>query len=195
MSTLAETNRHATEDLLLMPDANNYELVNESLVKSNMGWASGLIGGSLFFLLYGYGDAHQLGKVAPPAASDHCFPEDPTRVHRPDVSFICRQRLPVAETFKRHCFFAPDLLAEAVSPNDLSQDVEDKLAEYLAAGVRFVWVVNPSMRSVRVHRADGSTVTQSEQDAKGVEDMVPDWRCRFADLFVEMPVDNQQSGN
>jgi Uma2 family endonuclease len=42
-----------------------------------------------------------------------------------------------------HTRIAPDLAAEVMSPNDLAYEVDRKVKEYLAAGVRLVWVINP----------------------------------------------------
>jgi Uma2 family endonuclease len=44
---------------------------------------------------------------------------------------------------------------EAVSPNDTAYEVEDKIAQWLGAGVRLVWVLYPETQRVQVHRADG----------------------------------------
>ena len=48
---------------------------------------------------------------------------------------------------------SPDLAVEVISPNDLATEIDQKVAEYLGAGVPLVWVVHPEARAVRVHRA------------------------------------------
>ena len=48
---------------------------------------------------------------------------------------------------------SPDIAAEVVSPNDLFSEVLDKVAEYLDAGVRLVWLVEPATRQGAVHRS------------------------------------------
>ena len=55
--------------------------------------------------------------------------------------------------------------------------------EYLGAGVRLVWVVNPPTRTVRVHRADGTVADLREADELAGEDVLPGFRCRVGDLF------------
>lgn len=50
----------------------------------------------------------------------------------------------------------PDLVVEVVSPRDLMWEVESKVEDWLAAGVRIVWVVIPATRSVQVHSRTAS---------------------------------------
>jgi hypothetical protein len=40
-----------------------------------------------------------------------------------------------------------------LSPNDRSRQVLDKVGEYLEAGVRLVWVIDPERRTAAVHRS------------------------------------------
>jgi Uma2 family endonuclease len=184
MSTVA-TKQHCTpEDLLVMPDAVSYELVDGELLEREMGWKSSVIGGEVGFLLKAHCKAHNLGWVAPADASYQWFPDAPNKVRRPDVSFIRLERMPADEEPEGHCRIAPDLAVEVTSPNDLFDDVEEKVEEYLTAGVRLVWVVHPSTRTVRVRRADGTISLLREADELSGEDVVPGFRCRVSDLFA-----------
>jgi len=148
-----------------------------------MGWESSWIGGQLYFLLAAYCKANRLGWVAPADASYQCFPFPSDKIRRPDVSFISIQRLTPDRKPSGHCLLAPDLVVEVVSPNDLYLDVEAKVAEYLGAGVRLIWVVNPPTRSVRVHRKDGAVFDLEGTDELSGEDVVPGFRCRVAEIF------------
>jgi Uma2 family endonuclease len=82
-----------------------------------------------------------------------------------------------------HCRVAPDLVIEAVSPNDTAYEVEDKIAQWLGAGVRLVWVIYPETQRVQVHRADGTvTKLQSAEQLSG-EDVIPGFQCQVAAVF------------
>ena len=82
-----------------------------------------------------------------------------------------------------HCRVAPDLVIEAVSPNDTAYEVEDKIAQWLGAGVQLVWVLYPETHRVQVHRADGTvTKLQSEESLMGA-DVVPGFQCQIAEVF------------
>jgi Uma2 family endonuclease len=71
-------------------------------------------------------------------------------------------------------------------PNDLFYQVEEKVGEWLEAGVRLLWVVNPNKRHVRVYRADGSDTLLGEEDELSGEDLVPGFRCRAGQISVTL---------
>lgn len=174
--------RYTPEDLLKMPDGKDYELVDGQLVERKMGWESGWIGGQLYRFVAVHCAANKAGWVAPGESSYQCFPDAPDKVRRPDVSFIRADRLP--QPPKGHCPVAPDLVAEVISPNDSYEEVEEKVEEYLGAGVRLVWVINPSTRKVRVHRLKGTVTDLGEADELDGEDVLPGFRCRVGELFA-----------
>jgi Uma2 family endonuclease len=187
MSTVAAKPRYTPEDLLAMPDGDRYELVDGELVERNMGWMSSWIGGRLYHFLSTFCDANAVGWVAPADASYQCFPDAPEKVRKPYASLIRLERLISPQGPEGHGPIPPDLVAEVVSPNDSYSEVEVKVDEYLRAGVRLVWVIDPPTRSVRVHRADATVTDLSEADELSGEDVVPGFRCRVADLFVTPP--------
>src|SRR5262249_10914622 len=92
-------------------------------------------------------------------------------------------RLPGDELPDGHVTIPPDLAVEVVSPNDLFYEVDRKVQEYLQAGVRLVWVVNPDCRLGWVHRADGSVGCVREQDELTGEDVLPAFRCPLRLIF------------
>lgn len=46
----------------------------------------------------------------------------------------------------------PTLAVEILSPNDVNEEVDEKIAAYLDAGVPLVWIVDPRHRTVTVYR-------------------------------------------
>jgi Uma2 family endonuclease len=100
----------------------------------------------------------------------------------PDLAFVRRDRVPVDEN--GHPELAPDLVIEVVSPSPSGPSIEEKIALYLAAGVRLVWVVGPMRGTVRVHRADWSGALLSEADVLDGEDVLPGFRLPVAQLFA-----------
>ena len=81
---------------------------------------------------------------------------------------------------------------EVVSPNDLYYEVDTKVQEWLGAGVRLLWIINPDARTVRVYRAEGSDASKRAEDEISGEDVVPGFCCRVREFFelpseVEMP--------
>jgi Uma2 family endonuclease len=78
---------------------------------------------------------------------------------------------------------APVIAAEVLSPNDKHEDVVDAIEEYLACGVKQVWIVDPYTETVVVHRAgqEPAQYTRS-QEVPGGADM-PGFRCPVAKIF------------
>lgn len=70
----------------------------------------------------------------------------------PDVSFVAAGRLAGERPPEGFPDLAPDLAVEVLSPDDRSRDVLDKVGEYLQAGVRLVWVIDPKRRAAATYR-------------------------------------------
>lgn len=183
MTTLRITTPYTPDDLLEMPDGKVYELVDGILLEKNAGGLSSWVGGHLAYLITTFVEAHALGWVWPADNGYQCFPDAPDKVRRPDVSFIAKGRLTGERVPTGHLRIAPDLVVEVISPNDLAYEVDQKVLEYLDAGVRLVWVINPEARTVRIHRADGTTDWFKEPGELLGDDVLPGFRCLVADLF------------
>lgn len=52
--------------------------------------------------------------------------------------------------------------------------------DWLQAGARLVWVIDPERRVARVYRADGSALDLSEEGVLSGEDVLPGFVCRLA---------------
>jgi len=170
-------------DYLALSDTRGWELDNGRLLEKNVGTKSGWIGGELYFLISLFLKNHRLGWVFTSEAAYKCFPDHSDHFRKPDVSFIRYGRLAGEELPEPFITIPPDLAAEVISPNDTAYDVERKVAEYLEAGVKLVWVVNPDLRTVRIHRADGSIGLADERGQVSGEDVLPGFTFAVADLF------------
>src|SRR4051812_24930011 len=97
MNAVATQQRYTPEDLLALPDAKNYELVDGNLVERNMSSSSSWVGGELYGRLRDHCRSHDLGKTWPADNGFQCFPDAPGKVRRPDASFLRRERFSTAE--------------------------------------------------------------------------------------------------
>ena len=50
----------------------------------------------------------------------------------------------------------PAIAVEVLSPDDRAGYLEEKIADYLAFGIPYIWVINPETRRAFVHTAQGS---------------------------------------
>jgi Uma2 family endonuclease len=191
MSTMVATQPAVTsktevtpEELLAMPDGGHYELIDGELNERRVSALSNLVAAEANRVLGNHCQAHCLGWIF---ASEHgyrCFPWKPGKVRRADVSFIRRDRYSL-EQLSEDGFttIPPDLAVEVVSPNDLVGELDQKIEEYLQAGVRLVWVVRPTARAVQVFRGDRSVSWLWAADELSGEDILPGFRCKVEDLF------------
>jgi Uma2 family endonuclease len=174
---------HSPEELLALPGGDRYELVDGRLVERTMGAQSSLIAATIISLVRQHATANALGLVFATDCGYQCFPGQPDRVRFPDGSFIARGRLPNDRPPPDHVRIAPDLVVEVVSPNDLAEEVDRKIEDYLQAGVRLMWVVHPATRRVMVFHTGGIRRLAETDELTG-EDVLAGFRCPVADLFA-----------
>jgi Uma2 family endonuclease len=183
MSTASAKTHFTPEDLLKMPDGDRFELVDGQLVERHMGFRAGRIAGRLYALIDAAYHGSPPGWLLPGDVGYQCFPDSPHKVRIPDLSFISFTRLPIPQEPEGYCPVFPDLAVEVVSPNDLSYDVEEKIREFLGAGVKLVWTIHPVRRTVQVDRADGTSTILHENDELTGENVLPGFHCRVRDIF------------
>jgi len=172
------------EDLLALEDSERYELLNGRLMEQSVSLKSSWVAGQIFRLIARFLDEHPIGDLFPEGTSYQCFPEEPRRVRRADVSFIRTGRLTESQFDSGHCPIAPDLAVEVVSPHDNYADVVAKLDDYFSAGVPLVWVVEPESRTVAVYRNGAESISLlHEADELSGEQVIHGFVCRVADIF------------
>ena len=103
------------------------------------------------------------------------------RVMKPDVAFVSTDRLDVDEdkTFP----IPPDLAIEVVSPTDVHYRIVRKTFDYLAAGTRLVWVLDPVAKTVTVYRSKSDIELLTPEATLTGEDVVPGFTCPVGQLF------------
>lgn len=184
MST-ADIGTHYTPDnLLAHPDAVTWELVDGKLVERFSSPLSSYVAGTVSYRLARYCEPRRLGWLFGPDAGYQCFADDPNKVRKPDVSFVRREQMPDGPKARGFTRFAPDLAVEVISPNELALDVDNKIHEYLEAGVQLVWKVNPDAKLIAVHRASGSDSRLGIDDELSGENVIPGFRFNVGELFA-----------
>ena len=159
------------------------ELVRGRLVvREPPGTRHGAIAANLAYYLGDHVRRHGLGTVF---AQDTGFKitSDPDTVRAPDVAFVARERADRIPG-RGYAELAPDLLAEVISPDDRPAEVLAKVADFLAAGARLVWVIDPERMEARVYRQDGSLAVLGEDDALDGEDVLPGFRCKVTQILA-----------
>jgi len=112
---------------------------------------------------------------------------NPDTVRGPDLSFVTRERL-LGIDYGRFFDGAPDLAIEILSPSNRPYQVRAKVADYLAAGCRLVWVVDPDRRCVTTYRTLLFPQIFGADDAIDGMDLLPELTIPVASIF-ESPLD------
>jgi len=108
---------------------------------------------------------------------------NPDSVVGPDVAFITSVKLPELESPEGYLETIPDLVIEILSRNDTTAELADKVAAYLAAGVRVVWVADPVAKTFVAHRSGSQPRFYKESDTLSLDDIIPGFRLCLADVF------------
>lgn len=184
--TSTPTRLMTADEFFCMPDDGKlYELVDGKL--EEVGAASprsSAVAALIVTLINVFVLRHKLGVVGGADWGTKLF-SNPDTVRAPDVCFVRRERLPGGRVPVRFQDGVPDLLVEVLSPSDRYRKVARKVREYLAAGARLVWIIDPEERSAVVYRADGS---QTDYDADGIldgEDVLPGFTLNLAEIWLD----------
>ncbi len=172
------------EQLLNMQDDGfRYELVRGELRKmAPAGQSHGEYAMNISISLGGHAKANRLGK-AYTADTGFMLATRPDHVRAPNMAFVSNERLREIGESDGFAQGAPDAAVEVISPNDRYTEVEEKVADWLAAGTLAVIVVDPRRRTVKVHRSSTDVVTLTEADVLSVDEAVPGWRMPVRDIF------------
>jgi Uma2 family endonuclease len=170
------------EEFERLPDDGwRQELVRGSVVREPpAGFEHGRTAAGAGYVLREYVRAHGLGEVCA-AETGFILSHDPAIVRAPDAAFVAKSRVPT-EPVRGFFPGAPDLAVEVLSPWNVTAAVAEKVADYLNAGTREVWVVDPVAHTVAVHgRADVMLLGDAAELDGG--DVLPGFRVQIRDLF------------
>lgn len=173
------------EDLAALPDDGfQYELVRGKLIKmppsqfraSSVALRLAVRAGSFI-------DQHRLG-VYCGADCGVVLARSPDVVRAPDFAFIRADRIPPQGIPHGYWPGAPDLVVEVVSPSDRFTDVIDKVHDYLDAGARLVWVLDPEKRRAYIFASGRMPAVVEAAGVLDGEDVLPGFRLPLSDLWV-----------
>ncbi len=139
----------------------------------------GLVQAQIVWLLKNLVMPNRLGWVG--SESGVVTEHDPDTVRGPDVYYFSLERMPNRPS--EYAAVAPDIAVEIRSPSDRTGAVREKVREYLAAGVRLVWVVDPETRTVMVYAGTMRGTELDESDTITGGDVLPGFSCKVADFF------------
>ena len=158
------------------------ELVRGRLVvREPPGWRHGSVTMNLALRLGRHIEVTGAGQLLAAETGFTLF-RSPDTVRAPDIAFVRRERLPepIPDTYPE---LAPDLVVEVLSPHDRPGEVLGKVGDWLEAGARLVWVIDPVRRVARIYRADGTEIKLAETESLDGEDVLPGFNCGVATIL------------
>lgn len=166
-----------------MPGDQRRELVRgEVRTTALSGFDHGVVAINLSGVVTSYVKQLKLGQMLMKAG--FILARNPDVVRGPDVAFVQASRIPASGRPVKFWEGAPDLAAEVVSPSDTLEEVEEKVDDYLTAGTRMVWIVNPRRRTITVHRPGSNPVVLREADTLDGQDVLPGFQCGVREAFL-----------
>ena len=173
------------EELIRLPRGKcRYELVKGDLFEMPLaGAAHGRAAMEIGALVGTQVQVNELGEVFA-AGTGYIIRRNPDTVRAPDASFISGNRLPPGELPAGYFDIMPDLAVEVLSPNDRPGEVQDKVDDWLRAGVPLVWVINPATRTAMVYRSGSDRQEVTEGGSLDGAEVVPGFTCQLRELFL-----------
>ena len=123
-----------------------------------------------------------LGKVYA-AETGFYTQRNPDTVRAPDAMFVSNERVAQIGDPVQFLDVAPDLAVEVLSPDDADADTQEKIEEYLRAGVRMVWIVDPDRRTVSIHRPSSGRALLGQDGTLTGEDVLPGFSIPVSTIF------------
>jgi Uma2 family endonuclease len=108
---------------------------------------------------------------------------DPDTVRGADVAYFSYERLPKGQLPEGYPDVAPELVFEVLSPDDRWKNISAKVDEYLAAGVKLVYVVDPARRSAMLCEPGGSLRMFGDEEELVFPGVLPELRFTLGSVF------------
>jgi Uma2 family endonuclease len=173
---------YTAQDLATMPDDGKvYELHNGVLIEvARSKYGQSQLAAWLIHLILSFVEQQGLGGETTGADGAAVLNEFNTRI--PDVSYISAERVRIQDR-DSYIQGAPDLAIEVVSPSNSDLEMQPRAAEYLLAGARLVWIVNPSRKTVDVYLPHGTRTVFSADDVLDGGDVLPGLALSLRKVF------------
>ncbi len=106
-------------------------------------------------------------------------------VRSPDAAWLRKERLAPLSPEERQRFLplCPDFVLELWSPSDRLEDIQAKMAEYLANGARLGWLLYPPERRVFVYRPGAAVERMDQPDAVSGDPVLPGFTLDLREIW------------
>ena len=180
---VAQDRLYTARDLAEMPDDGKiYELHNGVLVEvAGSKYRQTRLAAWIIILIGNFLLDRKLGGAVTGADGAAELNEYNTRI--PDVGYITAER---AQNQPEDSYLqgAPDLAVEVVSPSNTDLEMQQRAGEYLGAGARLVWIVNPIKQTIDVYRPGGARTVLGRDGVLDGGDVLPGLALNVQQIFA-----------
>ncbi|MGB3654802.1 MAG: Uma2 family endonuclease [Rivularia sp. (in: cyanobacteria)] len=144
----------------------------EIIVMSPTGGETGKYNAKLTTRFVIWNEDTQLGEVFD---SSTCFKLPNGADRSPDVSWIKLERWNALSQKQQEKFppIAPDFVLELMSPSDYLSDAQEKMQEYMDAGIKLAWLIDRKTRRVEIYRQGKEVEILDSPTTLSGEDILP----------------------
>ena len=111
------------------------------------------------------------------------LPQDRERMRAPDVAYISHARLEGLDPERFVRGAVPEFVIEIDLSSGKKPHGQQRVRDYLAAGVSLVWAIDPHRRTAAAYDADGRVQHYRENDVLDASEVVPGFRLALHELF------------
>lgn len=149
-----------------------------------MGAEASWVASEVHFRLRAYLEREPIGIAATAEFSYKCFTDLPGLVRKPDVSVILCDPT-TYQPPRVNSEVPPDLLVEVLSPGNEMSDMTRKVDEFLDAGTRLAWIIDPERRIAFVQRLSDRDRLHKVREAGTLdgEDVLPGFSIPLASIL------------
>ena len=188
MTVAARPELMTTEQLLALPDDGKErwlirgELREKEMTRRNRGHSR--VEGKIAYLLHKWMNEQPLprGEVLVGEAGIR-LRKNPDTTVGVDVAYVSPQAADADMHETRFFDGVPVLVVEVLSPSDNHEEISEKVASYLDAGVKLVWVVDPRFRTITVYRGDREPELFNVKQPLAGDPHLPGFSVSVADVF------------
>jgi Uma2 family endonuclease len=108
---------------------------------------------------------------------------DPDVLRGPDLGVVRAERRPTGRGVDGWLEGAPDVAVEIMGDSQSASEHARKALEYLAAGAKMVWVVDPEPRKVMVFTPPNQIRVLGSEEVLDGGDVLPGFSCKVAEMF------------
>ena len=185
LTTSSQVKRYGIDDLASFPDDGRLrELVDGQVVEWDVTtYVHGFFLAGLVAMLRTFVVRNRLGSVVGGDALVR-IRESMYDARGPDVAFYARGRMP-RDSRAAATVTAPDFVIEILSPSDRAGMVQEKVRDWLRAGVRLLWYVDPDTGTTAVFHAGAVRYVDADEELDGA-DVVHGFHLRLRELLDEL---------